>query len=143
MVSIFTLYSVGESVQTSVEHSAATSTLNMKCKLMKSNRVVSFCRFVRLNDDVGYNLEAGRGEGRYRYNGDGFAHQECGISITNPDDNDKSPWKCLIGVENNETMGAIVDGSDPKQPYGQGTFFSIKQPICTRLSFRTQNVKKS
>lgn len=87
---------------------------------MNSKRVINFCRFFRLNDDVGYNLDAGRGEGRYRYYGDGLAQHECGISIANPDENDKSPWKCWMGVDGKEIVGAIIDGSDPTQPYEQG-----------------------
>lgn len=103
----------------------------MKCKLVNSKKTQKFCRFLRLNDDVGFHLEEGRGDERYRYFGNGFKNLECGISIANPDENDKSPWKCFIGVddENGEmkTIGGIVDGTDPKQTQSQGyLFFSFK-----------------
>lgn len=63
-----------------------------------------------------------------------FFCEECGISIANPDENDKSPWKCFIGVddENGEmkTLGAIVDGTDPKETKTEGLrkyfFISLK-----------------
>lgn len=78
---------------------------------------------MRLNDDVGFHLEEGRGDGRYRYFGDGFQMNECGISIANADDNDKSPWKCFIGIDDTgdvKTVGAIVDGTNPPNTNNQG-----------------------
>lgn len=49
-----------------------------------------------------------------RYFGAGFDSHECGITIANAQNADKSQWKCLMGVEQNgklETLGAIVDAS--------------------------------
>lgn len=91
----------------------------MKCKLVNSRKKITFCRWLRLNDETGFNLEDGRGDTRYSYFGDGFKSLECGISVANADQNDKSPWKCFIGVEDDgelDTHGAIVDGTDPQQP---------------------------
>lgn len=110
-----------EELHTFVEHNL--NSLNMKCKLVNSNKLVKFCRLLRLNDDVGFNLEEGRGELRYRYFGNGFQDRECGISIANPDENDKSPWKCFVGVDDEgvqRTLGSIIDASDPQHPYTQG-----------------------
>lgn len=73
---------------------------------------------MRLSDDVGFNLQEGRGGGKYRYFGAGFGQLECGISVGNADENDKSPWKCFIGVDDDgesRTVGAIIDGTDPQQ----------------------------
>lgn len=112
-----------EQLQSFVDHNAETLSLNMQCKLMNSKKIMKFCRFLRINDDVGYHLEEGRGDGRFRYFGDGFKNNECGISIANPDNNDKSPWKCFIGVEDDEelmTVGAIIDGSNPPKTSAQG-----------------------
>lgn len=128
-----------EELQTFVEHVASTMSLNMKCKLINSKKSVKFCRFLRLNDDVGFNLELGRGEAGYRYFGNGFHNQECGISIEKPDSNDKSVWKCLIGVDDEgtlKTVGAIIDGSDPNKPNTQGlshfkSRFSFASPFLT------------
>lgn len=85
--------------------------------------MMKFCRFLRLNDDVGFNLQDGRGDERISYYGNGFENLECGISIGNVDQNDKSPWKCFIGVDDDgelKTMGAIIDGSDSQQTNTQG-----------------------
>lgn len=51
---------------------------------------------------------------QYRYYGDGFDKHECGITIENPQNADKSHWKCLIGVEEmgvRSTIGAILDST--------------------------------
>lgn len=103
----------------------------MKCKLVNTKKIMTFCRFLRLNDDVGFHMQDGRGEERISYFGNGFHKRECGISIANADDNDKSPWKCFIGVDDDnklKTMGAIIDGSDPPQTTTQGLshYFALK-----------------
>ncbi|XP_031627128.1 uncharacterized protein LOC116343281 isoform X2 [Contarinia nasturtii] len=101
-----------ESLEIFVDQNTAT-TLNMKCKLMNNRRkMMKFCRFLQINDDVGYNLDEGRGDGRIKYYGNGFQSSECGVSIDNPGDSDKSAWKCFIGVEDDgeiKTFGAIID----------------------------------
>lgn len=87
----------------------------MKCALLNSAKAMKFCRFVRLNGDVGFNLEEGRGNERYRYFGTGFKSHECGITLTRPIAIDKSPWKCIIGIETDgetATIGAILDASE-------------------------------
>lgn len=74
-------------------------------------------------------MQDGRGEERISYFGNGFRDRECGISIANADDNDKSPWKCFIGVDDDKdlkTMGAIIDGSDRQQTtQGSSHYFAI------------------
>lgn len=113
----------------------------MKCKLINTKKITKFCRFLRLNDDIGFNLEDGRGEERYYYYGNGFKNNECGISILNPDESDKTPWKCFIGVEFDEevtTVGALIDGTDPQKDKTPGFslhlfdfdffFFFARQP---------------
>lgn len=62
-----------EQLLTFVERNASPSTLNMKCKLVNSKKTQKFCRFLRLSDDVGFNLEEGRGDERIRYYGNGFS----------------------------------------------------------------------
>lgn len=49
-----------------------------------------------------------------RYFGMGFMKSQCGMRITNPDENDRSPWKCYLGVMElglKTTVGAILDAS--------------------------------
>lgn len=113
-----------EELKTFVEHNSGT--LSMKCKLENTKKTLKFCRFLRLNDDVGFNLQDGRGEEHISYYGRGFDKHECGISIANADESDKSPWKCFMGVDDSgklETMGAIIDGSDQQKTSTQGTSY--------------------
>lgn len=95
---------------------------------------MKFCRFLRLKDNVGYNLEDGFGDANYRYIGQGLENNECGISIQNPNANDKSMWKCFMGVEEIDdvkvgtienpgkktitTVGAIVSGDKSDKSEG-------------------------
>lgn len=87
-----------------------------------------------MSDNIGYNLEDGFGDEKYRYIGQGLENNECGISIQMPDTNDKSTWKCFMGVEESEhvepgeirkadkkritTVGAIVDGVESHKNEG-------------------------
>lgn len=89
------------------------------CKLVNTKKEMTFCRFLRMNGDKGYHLEDGHGDENYHYFGAGFHQHECGISITKPTDNDKSIWKCFIGVElknDHKVVGAILDARDTKDP---------------------------
>lgn len=54
---------------------------------------------------------------------------DCGIAINNPDENDKSTWKCYLGVRelgSLDTVGAILEASSEPQKF-EGTY------ILTRI----------
>lgn len=51
-------------------------------------------------------MQNGFGDEKYRYMGQGLENNECGISIQNPNVNDKSMWKCFMGVEEAEDVKA-------------------------------------
>lgn len=92
---------------------------------------MKFCRFLRLNDDVGFNLEEGGGNEAYRYFGNGFATLECGISIRQPNENDKSMWKCFVGIEvknKTTTIGALIDGSEKRRIPSAGSTHLLPNP---------------
>lgn len=109
------------------------------CKLVNTKKTMNFCRFIRLSDNVGYNLEDGFGDENYRYIGQGLKNNECGISIQNANANDKSMWKCFMGVEEDDdvkvggienpdkktikTVGAIVSGVVSHK--SEGIFFRL------------------
>lgn len=40
--------------------------LSMKCKILKTMKTIKFCRFLRMNDEEGFNLIPGRGSKKYR-----------------------------------------------------------------------------
>lgn len=112
----------------------------MKCKLINTKKKMKFCRFLRLSDNFGYNLEDGFGDIKYRYAGQGLENNECGISIQNPTANDKLNWKCIMGVEEAEdveagkaekpnektmtTVGAIVSGVESHKDEGISSIIS-------------------
>lgn len=50
-----------------------------------------------------------------RYRGNGIYKQECGMTIDQPTNVDRSEWKCYVGYSDNGklgTLGAILDASD-------------------------------
>lgn len=109
----------------------------MKCKLVNSKRMMKFCRFLRLNDDMGFHLQEGHGNAQYQYFGRGLEHHECGISIRNPNENDKSMWKCFMGVEKDKiatTVGAIVSGVEAHGSEPKGIFIFILQTTNRRVT---------
>lgn len=117
------------------------------CKLVNTKKKMIVCRFLRLNDNVGYNLVDGFGDENYRYIGQGLQNNECGISIQNPNANDKSMWKCFMGIEEDEnvtvggiknpdgktikTVGAIVSGVTSHK--SEGIFFCISCDLFVRI----------
>lgn len=80
---------------------------------------INFCRFKRVIDDYGLNMDEGQGKIKYNYHGEGIAEGQCGMMITQPDTADKALWKCYVGIESQvggtnvtHTVGAILDASD-------------------------------
>lgn len=55
-----------EELQTFVHVDTVARQMTMKCKLMNTEKVFQFCRFVRMIDEIGYNLVAGQGNEKYR-----------------------------------------------------------------------------
>lgn len=56
-----------EELVTTVDFNETTSQLIMTCNLANSKKLLEFCRFLRLTDDVGFNMEEGQGTDKYRY----------------------------------------------------------------------------
>lgn len=55
-----------EELVTNVTYNAATKQLTMTCNLVNSKKLLEFCTFMRQLDDLGMNLEQGRGNDKYR-----------------------------------------------------------------------------
>lgn len=58
----------------------------------------------------------------HSYFGKGFVQRQCGIRINNPDENDRSAWKCYLGVMElgkKKTLGAILDASEVPQKFAE------------------------
>lgn len=56
-----------EEIITDVKEDITLSQIHLICNMVNSKKVITFCRFLRLNDGVGYNVDAGLGHDRYRY----------------------------------------------------------------------------
>lgn len=81
------------------------------CRIKNFKNILKFCRFERVGDDDGFglNLEDGIASGNYRYYGEGFGQGECGLEIKNMNRNDKTQWKCFVGlVDYDDAMNAKV-----------------------------------
>jgi len=60
-------------------------------------------------------MDEGIGKVGYRYYGSGLQNQECGMTIDQPTDADRSEWKCYVGCAESgslRTIGAILDASE-------------------------------
>ncbi|XP_037026242.1 uncharacterized protein LOC119067401 [Bradysia coprophila] len=104
-----------EKLDVGVERDTELNKIHLRCNLINSKKVITFCRFLRLADDVGFNMDEGIGNTGYRYYGDGIHKHDCGMTIEEPTDVDRSEWKCYVGYtegSNLRTMGAILDASD-------------------------------
>ncbi|XP_068081438.1 uncharacterized protein [Anabrus simplex] len=78
-------------------HSESES-ISMYCNLRYSDKKVSFCRFLRLDDQVGFHLSDGLGSGKYSYFGNGLRAGDCGMTIEKPSGADYTKWQCILGV---------------------------------------------
>lgn len=55
-----------EKLDFAVDHDTDQNTIHLRCNLINSKKVVTFCRFLRLADDVGFNMDDGVGGAGYR-----------------------------------------------------------------------------
>lgn len=68
------------------------------------------------------------------YFGDGIHKNQCGMTITDPDDLDKSTWKCYIGFvgqEDTNTIGALINVAVKEDKLdGMACKFSVLHYTC-------------
>lgn len=55
-----------EKLDSAVELDTELNKIHLRCNLINSKKVVTFCRFLRLADDVGFNMDEGIGSTAYR-----------------------------------------------------------------------------
>jgi len=72
---------------------------------------LKFCRFERSSDGFGINLEDGLAAESYRYEGEGFANGDCGMSISNLNANDATQWRCFVGWNDDKKLSSVLDAS--------------------------------
>lgn len=55
-----------EKLDAGVDHDIDLNKIHLRCNLINSQKVMTFCRFLRLADDVGFNMDEGIGVNNYR-----------------------------------------------------------------------------
>jgi hypothetical protein len=88
----------------------------MLCRVKNLKNVMKFCRFERVGDaSFGLNLEDGIALENYRYYGDGLELGDCGLEIKNMNINDKTQWRCFVGLmDSADAMNAKVPENEKK-----------------------------
>lgn len=106
---------VDETIETVVKRSD-NDNVQLLCRVTNLKNILKFCRFERVNDDAfGLNLQEGMASGNYRYYGDGFAKGECGVEIKNMNGDDKTQWRCFLGlVDYADAMNVKMPEADRK-----------------------------
>lgn len=71
--------------------------LRLSCKIKNYRNSIEFCRFMRVEDDMGLNLIEGVSDIKYTYYGK-VENGECGLEIISPDslDRGKKPTKKFL-----------------------------------------------
>lgn len=49
-----------------VQIDTGRSEIHLSCNIVNSRKTITFCRFLRIEDDMGFNIEGGMGNERYR-----------------------------------------------------------------------------
>lgn len=60
------IHQTDEELKTFVSMDDVAHRLTLKCKLINTKKVMTFCRFMRMADEIGYNLLPGQGNDKYR-----------------------------------------------------------------------------
>lgn len=90
--------------------------VQLLCRIANLKNLLKFCRFERVNGDgFGLNLQEGTASGNYRYYGDGFARGDCGVEIKNMNGNDKTQWRCFVGLmDYDDAMNVKLPAGDKR-----------------------------
>ncbi|XP_068081298.1 uncharacterized protein [Anabrus simplex] len=67
----------------------------------------TYCHFIRPNDNVGFLMNEGVGNGKYSYYGNGLDEYECGVTIEKPEQEDIGVWQCILGFESSYNASLI------------------------------------
>ncbi|RVE45078.1 hypothetical protein evm_010266 [Chilo suppressalis] len=76
-----------------------TNRVHLYCNILHTKKNITFCRFQKTTDTVGFNVMEGLSDGLRSYYGDGFVHKQCGLTIEKPTDQDFGTWRCSVGSQ--------------------------------------------
>ncbi|XP_045533987.1 uncharacterized protein LOC106708522 [Papilio machaon] len=87
--------------------------MHLYCNILHTSKNITFCRFQKSSENIGYNVVDGLSDGRHSYYGEGFAKKHCGITIEKPTAKDYGTWRCSVGVQMWE--GTTIRSQPPMQ----------------------------
>ncbi|KAM3968278.1 uncharacterized protein ACR2FA_007370 [Aphomia sociella] len=94
-------------------HDSAANKLHLYCNILHTVKNITFCRFQKTGDTVGFNVKDGLSDGSHSYYGDGFHAKHCGMTVENPTHNDYTTWRCSVGVK--QWINTHIENQTPLQ----------------------------
>ncbi|XP_059061991.1 uncharacterized protein LOC131854839 [Achroia grisella] len=89
----------GERLDAGYIHDSASNKLHLYCNIQYSVKNITFCRFQRMSDSLGFNIMDGLSDGSHSYYGNGFIVKHCGLTVEHPTNEDFGTWRCSVGVK--------------------------------------------
>ncbi|KAL4714391.1 hypothetical protein ACJJTC_017686 [Scirpophaga incertulas] len=80
-------------------HDSDANKLHLYCNILHTNKNITFCRFQKTTEALGYNIMEGLSDGVHSYYGNGFVAKQCGMTIESPKAEDFSTWRCSVGSQ--------------------------------------------
>ncbi|XP_012547424.1 uncharacterized protein LOC105841933 [Bombyx mori] len=114
-----------ESLDTGYVQDTNAKKLHLYCNILHTQKNITFCRFQKITEHVGYNIMNGLSDGAHSYYGDGFEMRHCGMTVENPTEQVFGTWRCTVGVQ--ERVGTQIHQRTPMQalirvsPYNLGS----------------------
>ncbi|KPJ01911.1 hypothetical protein RR46_05120 [Papilio xuthus] len=87
--------------------------MHLYCNILHTSKNITFCRFQKSSENIGYNVVDGLSDGRRSYFGEGFAKKHCGMTIEKPTAKDYGTWRCSVGVQ--MWVGTTIRSQPPMQ----------------------------
>ncbi|XP_063823280.1 uncharacterized protein LOC135073161 isoform X2 [Ostrinia nubilalis] len=80
-------------------HDSNTNKIHLFCNILHTSKNITFCRFQKTSNSLGYNVMEGLSDGVHSYYGDGFVAKHCGMTIESPTASDYGTWRCSVGSQ--------------------------------------------
>ncbi|KAG6448739.1 hypothetical protein O3G_MSEX005668 [Manduca sexta] len=128
-----------ERLNTGYIHDTETNKVHLYCNILHTKKNITFCRFQKTSDTIGYNIVDGLGDGVHSYYGDGFLKRHCGMTIETPTEHVFGTWRCTVGVQ--EWVGTQIRQSTPFQALIKVLRFNLNRKI--RRDFKAEETKTS
>ncbi|XP_028177430.1 uncharacterized protein LOC114365140 [Ostrinia furnacalis] len=94
-------------------HDSNTNKIHLFCNILHTSKNITFCRFQKTSNSLGYNVMEGLSDGVHSYYGDGFVAKHCGMTIESPTASDYGTWRCSVGSQ--QWVGNALVRQSPMQ----------------------------